>query len=407
MIRRLGARALLASFQTRNYRFFWVSDGLSRWGEQMEFVVLAWFVLVETESPFLVGVFGALRFSGRLLAPLYGIAVDRYNRRYLLAGMRMSFAVVAAVLLLLAFTDGLEVWHVFVLVGARSVARSVEDITRQALLADIMQEGRLMNAVALTHIGTDVALMISPFLGAALLSRAGLGWAYLPIVTMYLAATLLAYRLDPPSRRSTGGATSVLRNLIGLASYTKRQESILALLLLALVINFSAYPLNFGMMPVFARDVVGTGAVGLAVLMWALASGAFLGSVVIASLGHIQRPGVLIAVAMVAWYAALFFLSRSQSLGLVLPILLAMGLAQAFSMVTINVMLLRTSSPELRGRVMGLRSMAVYGLPVGLLLTGALADILGTPTALAINAGMGGALTVFIVVRLKKLWRLA
>ena len=85
----------------------WFSDSLMRWAEQMEVVVLAWFVLIETNSAFLLGIFASLRFTGTLFAPLYGIAVDRYDRRTILIFSRAGFGIVALLTLLLTLTDSL------------------------------------------------------------------------------------------------------------------------------------------------------------------------------------------------------------------------------------------------------------------------------------------------------------
>ena len=85
--------------------------------------------------------------------------------------------------------------------------------------------------------------------------------------------------------------------------------------------------------------------------------------------------------------------------------LLVVGVSQSFTMVTMSVLLLGVTSPELRGRVMGLRSLAVYGLPIGLLASGAVAERFGAPMAFLINGGAGIILTVAIATRLKGLWR--
>ena len=84
MIRRLATAGVFTSFRQRNFRFFLASESLTRVGDQMETVVLAWVVLVETNSPLLLGVFGALRFFGTLIAPYFGVLADRHDRRNLL-----------------------------------------------------------------------------------------------------------------------------------------------------------------------------------------------------------------------------------------------------------------------------------------------------------------------------------
>src|SRR3990172_6227604 len=87
---------LFASFRIRSFRFQWVADWLATWASEIDLLVLSWFVLVDTDSPFLVGLLGALRFTGTLLGPAYGIVVDRVDRTKLFVGIRVFMAVLAA-----------------------------------------------------------------------------------------------------------------------------------------------------------------------------------------------------------------------------------------------------------------------------------------------------------------------
>ena len=109
MIGLAAATQLVRSFEGRNFRYLWFSDLLNGWAEQMEFVVLAWFVLTETDSPFLVGIYGSLRFGGTLFSPFYGIIADRYDRKKIFIIVRSTFPIFAAIVLYLSLTERLEV----------------------------------------------------------------------------------------------------------------------------------------------------------------------------------------------------------------------------------------------------------------------------------------------------------
>ena len=97
----------------------------------MEFLVLAWFVLIETDSAFMVGLFGALRFTGTLFSPFYGVVVDRYDRKRLITGSRLAFSLMAGVIILLAFSNSLQVWHVFVITAASGMLRAFSEKARR------------------------------------------------------------------------------------------------------------------------------------------------------------------------------------------------------------------------------------------------------------------------------------
>ena len=400
-------RGFLRSFQVRDFRLLWLSDGLGSWAEHTEFVVLAWYVLTVTDSPFMVGVFGALRFVGSLFAPFYGVLADRYDRARLFALVRTSALAIAGVVLALAAAGQLNVWYVFVLMTMAGIVRAAYIVTRQALIADQLQGERLMNGVALNRIAFNVAQLGGPAIGGVLLSRVGTIWAYVPVVVFNLLASLLAYAMRPTVNVTSGSPQSMWSNLVDAFSYIARHRVVLALLLMAFLVNLTAFPLNHGLMPVFARDVLGRGPTGLAALLAVYAAGALIGSTAIAVLRGLKRPGRVIVVATLAWHLGLILFAGSRWFSGSMVILLATGVTQSLTMVVMAMMLLGVTAPEVRGRVMGARSLAVYSLPLGLLVSGALADIFGAPAALAIVSVFGVVATLLITVGVRDLWRVA
>ncbi len=372
----------------------------------MEFLVLAWFILQETDSPFLLGLYAALRYTGTLLSPLYGIVVDRYRRERLLQVARFGFTASALVILLLLARDFLDVWHVFVLVGIVGMARAFDTVTRQTIIPDIVPREGIMNAVALTRSGRDIMQIIGPLVGGVLLTRYGMAWSYLAIVGMYLTGAALALRLQVPAQPiSARGSESVASNIRQALSYVRRREVVLGLLILAFLVNLTGFPLNNGLLPVYARDILDVGAAGLGQLLGAYSAGSMLGSITIAALPRLRRPGVIMTLAGIGWHMGILALALIVWFGPATGVLALAGLAQSFTMVTMSMLLLRVTSPEIRGRVMGLRSLAVYGLPLGLLASGFLADLLGASVALAVNGVAGIVFGVAIAVVTRAVWR--
>ncbi len=395
-----------SAFRGRDFRYLWLSDSSVSCAEQMEFLVLAWFILQETDSPFLLGLYAALRFTGTLFSPLYGIVVDRYRRERLLRAVRFGFTASGLVILLLVAGGFLSVWQVFVLVGIVGMARAFDTVTRQTVIPDIVPREGIMNAVALTRSGRDIMQIIGPLVGGVVLARYGMAWSYVAIVGMYLTGAALAMRLRLPGQpTSARNSESVVSNIRQAFSYVRRSEVVLGLLLLAFLVNLTGFPLNNGLLPVFAKDVLDVGAEGLGQLLGAYAAGSMIGSVTIAALPRIRRPGVIMTLAGVGWHAGVLALALITWFGPAMGILALAGLAQSFTMVTMSMLLLSVTSPEIRGRIMGLRSLAVYGLPLGLLASGFLADILGAPFALIANGLAGIVFGLGIAVVTRAVWR--
>ncbi len=395
-----------SAFRGRDFRYLWLSDSAVSCAEQMEFLVLAWFILQETDSPFLLGLYAALRFTGTLFSPLYGIVVDRYRRERLLRFVRFGFTLSAVAILALIVTDILDVWHVFLLVGIVGMARAFDTVTRQTVIPDIVPREGIMNAVALTRSGRDVMQIIGPMVGGVLLAQYGMVWSYVAIVALYLSGVGLAFRLQVPGQpTSARSSESVISNLRQAMSYVRTCEVVLGLLLLAFLVNLSGFPLNNGLLPVYAKDVLGVGAVGLGQLLGAYSVGSMVGSVTIAALPRLRRPGVVMTLTGIAWHAGILALALIAWFGPAMGVLALAGLAQSFTMVTMSMLLLSVTSSEIRGRVMGLRSLAVYGLPLGLLGSGFLAEILGAPLALVVNGLVGIVFGITIAVAIRGVWR--
>ena len=115
----------LAPFRIRNYRFQWPADLLTSWAFEMEMLILGWYVLVETGSVLLLTVFASLGYIGTLVAPMFGVVGDRIGHRDLLAMMRATYAVLAAILMTLALSGHLTPLFVFVVAAADGVGAAV------------------------------------------------------------------------------------------------------------------------------------------------------------------------------------------------------------------------------------------------------------------------------------------
>ncbi len=82
----------LAPFRVRSFRFQWPADLATSWAFEMETLILGWYVLVETQSVVMLGIFGSLQYLGSLLAPFTGVIGDRLGSRTMLLAIRVSCA---------------------------------------------------------------------------------------------------------------------------------------------------------------------------------------------------------------------------------------------------------------------------------------------------------------------------
>ena len=257
--------------------------------------------------------------------------------------------------------------------------------------------------------------------------------AYAAIVLLYLAGVVLTLRSGRHTTPGTGGpaaraaaaagaragggmpevtgpdgagaqgprAASPWRDLLEGLRHVWHTPRLRAAMSLAALVNLCAFPLSGGLMPYIARDVFGLDQQGLGWLVASFASGALLGSVGMSAFGARLRPARTMLMACAAWYLCLLGLALPIGAPMAMVLYLAAGLNQSLAMVAMSILLLRTSEERFRGRVMGVRMLAIYTLPIGLLVSGPIVTAIGFRGLVLLYVGVGLALTACIAL----VWR--
>ena len=392
----------LAPFRQRSFRFQWPADLATSWAFEMETLILSWFVLAATGSVVWLTAFAALQFVGTLISPVYGVMGDRIGHRRLLVAMRASYAVLAGVLAALALTGTLTITAVFAVAFLSGLVRPSDYGMRNALIGATMPAPFLMAALGVERSSADAARVIGALTGAALVAWIGVGLAYVAVCGFYLLALLLMLGVE--ESRPNGGARSIAAVWTELGegiAHVRQTPPLLAAMWLAFLANALAYPLTGGLLAHVARDIYGIGQTGLGSLVACFAAGALAGSVILSARGGRMHPARTMLAGSLLWFALLlvFAVVRDATTGMVL--LAAVGFVQSFCMVPMAVVILRVAQDRMRGRVMGLRMLAVYGLPLGLLAAGPLIAWFGFAATGLAYAGLAIGFTAAIMLR----WR--
>ena len=413
----LARAPFLAPFGTRSFRFQWPADLCVAWALEMETLVLGWFVLVESGSVMTLTVFGALQFVGTLASPVLGTLGDRVGLRRVLASMRFAYALLAGVILLLAASGQLSVFAVLCVAGVAGMIRPSDIGMRTALVGATVPPRHLMAAMGISRTSMDSAKVAGALAGAGVVAVFGMVAAYAAIVLIHLAGALLTLRVDagrhaPISAPSTpdGGAPppppSPWRELREGLAYIWHSPRLLAAMCVAALVNLSAFPLTGGLMPYTAREVFHLDQTGLGWLIASFAVGALIGSLLMGGLGGRLRPGRTMLGACVVWYGCLFGFVATPHVGLAMALLVGAGIAQSTSMLALAMLLLRSVDQRFRGRIMGVRMLAIYPLPLGLLFAGALIPRIGYAWTADLMLACGLLLTLVIGVAWRdELWR--
>jgi MFS family permease len=396
--------ALLAPFQLRDFRCQFGADMLTSWGIEMEVVVLGWYILTATGSVLLLSVYGSLQYTGTLIAPMFGMAGDRFGHRNILCAMRLCYALLATSLMVLAFTGTMRPLYVMLIAAVNGLVRPSDLAMRQALVADIMPNEQLMAAMGVARTTADSARIFGSLAGASLVALLGIGPAYVGITTFYclgLMQTSLISRKKPGSPASTRGSLAFLKEVWEGVTYVRHRPLEMAGIWVAFLVNLLAFPMTSGLMPYVAKQIYHTDQTGLGILIACFAAGSCTGSLVIGSIGRSLRPARMMLICASLWFALLLVFVQIDNAMAGRTTLVLAGLAQSLSMVPLSTMLLRSAGPKFRGRVMGVRMLAIYGLPLGLLGAGALIPWIGFRVTASFYCLLGLALMALIGVR----WR--
>ncbi len=403
----------LAPFASRSFCFQWPADLCTAWALEMETLILGWYVLVQTGSVLMLTAFGALQFIGTLASPLLGTLGDRVGLRRVLASMRFAYATLSGVILLLAASGHLSPWAVLAVAGVAGMLRPSDIGMRTALVGATVPPQHLMAAMGISRTSMDSAKVAGALVGAGVVAVFGMVVAYAGITLIHLAGALLTLRADSGyhqapllAGQAVAARPSPWRELREGLAYIWHTPILLAAMTVAALVNLSAYPFTGGLMPYIARDIFHFDQRGLGWLVASFAGGALAGSLLMGAVGGRLRPGRTMLVACVLWFGSLFCFVATRQPVLAMLLLAAAGAAQSTSMLSLSMLLLRNSDQRFRGRIMGVRMLAIYPLPVGLLLAGALIPRIGYgPAAYSM---LGAGLLVMLAIGLAwraHLWR--
>jgi MFS family permease len=368
----------------------------------MDRVVLGWVVLEMTNSAWDLAIIEALRWVPLLIFGMMGGAIaDRIDRRWVLIGAQSLALVVcsavAVLLVLNVFNFMLAALATFLL----GVQWAVDWPTRRSLIPDLVGRRLTLNAVALEALSQNVTRIIGPLVAGVLVAYWSPAAAFVFMACLYVVEIFLLKRmpLAVSGRVATGGP--MLRYLADGFASLRYSQPIVGVLLISVFMNVFVFPYQ-QLLPVFARDALHVDAVGLGALSSAAGLGSVIGALVIVGSLRVPRSAQLFWMGSVLMSVGLALFALSDQFGLALLLLALSGLGQAAFSSLQTTIVLSTATDDLRGRAMGALTLAIGTTPFGSLEVGAVADALGAPIAVAVNAGLCAALVGLVALRLPK-----
>jgi len=386
MSNRLGRT--FSSLTIYNYRVFWIGQLISLSGTWMQTTAQAWLVLKLTNSSVALGTVTMLQFLPITVLTLFGgVLADRLPKRAVLFCTQVVAMAQALVLAALVLTNTVQLWQVYALALLLGVVNAFDNPTRQAFVSELVGKDQLRNAVALNSSLFNAARVMGPAAGGVIISTVGIGQAFLFNGLSFIPVLAGLALMRPKDFYATAHPprANVFRQVAEGVRYAVHTPDILLVLLTMAVVGTFGYNYTT-ILPLLARYVLGTGAVGLGVLTSAVGVGSLVAALAVASARRISQA-VLLGAAMV-FSILLLLVGLSSWLPLTLLLLGLMGAVGIVFTSSANTRLQLTAPGELRGRVLSLYFLLFAGTtPLGGFLVGVLAARLGVqPTVVLMGA---------------------
>ncbi len=368
--------------------------------------MLGWYVFEVTSSAFLVTLVG---FSGMgplvVLGVFGGVLADRLDKRKLLLCTLFANLLAATGMAALIFTDlifatsNLQFWHAYLVMLVGGIGWGLDMPSRRTIVLDVLGRARVNNAIALDSVGMHSSRMLGPLIGGGLISVSlftfansnGLEAGYAVTLVFFIVSAVMMLNVKTPARDVAAAAQAswnILRNLIEGIRYVASEATLLAVVLITVFMNLLLFPYQ-QLIPVVAAEVLYVGPALMGLLLAFEGLGALTGSIGIASWSNLTHHGRVYLFGSLAGLTMLLVFSFSQWYGLSLALMLMLGLGTAgFGAMQATIILL-VARDDMRGRGLGVITLAIGAGPIGALMLGWMADEIGAPRAMTINAVLG------------------
>ena len=370
-----------------NYRLWFWGQMTSLFGTWMQTTAQGFLVYELTHSPQYLGYIGFASGVPTWFLTLYGgVVADRLPRRKLMMITQSCMMTLAFILAALTFLHLVQPWHILLLAFFLGVANSFDAPARQAFASELVSREDLTNAIALNSTMFQSDTVGGPAAAGLAYAILGAGWCFTINGLSFIAviAALQMMKIQPFIRK--GVTRSALTEVKEGMKYVFSHTTIRVLIGMIAVTSMFALSI-VTLIPAWAANILGGNAATNGFLLSSRGVGALLGALMIASFGQRISRGRLLTYGSLIFPLFLLLFAFVRWIPLSLIVLAGVGAGTILVNNLANA-LVQTSTPDrLRGRVMGAYTWIFFGfMPLGALWSGTIAESIGEPGAVILNA---------------------
>lgn len=401
-MKRLGS----VVFSYKDFRYLFLATGCQSVGFGMENVALGWIVFEFTSSPLMVGFAMALRMVPLfLLGVVSGVVADKSDRRVLLrlasamGGLVMG---ILGVLLILGFEN---VWLVVILATVAGAAQAFMLTLRQSYTYDIVGHQNALSGLSMLQIAQTTGALIGSLLAGLLIELIGAGWQFIAMAGTYFGSVVVLFGAQSPGQLFVERTAPAGFNIADYFKLLRDYPTLTILMFLASITEIFGFS-HMTLIPVFAKDVLDLGPVGLGVLTSVRQFGGFLGLFALTILGDFRKKGLLMFIIVISFgLCQITVFTSNGAIMFAVTLMILNGCAMAVD--TLYKTLMQQNVPnEHRGKAMGTWVLSIGTGPLGHLGVGALAGSYGAPVAILFNGvvlSSAGIISALALPKIRKL----
>jgi MFS transporter, DHA3 family, macrolide efflux protein len=382
-------------------KFFviWASQAASIFGSSIVGFALAWYLTKETGSATVLATAMLLNFLPQVvLGPFTGPFIDRWNRKLIIIFADLFTALLTLALVLLFLTDTIQVWHIYVAMIGRAIGGTFQWPAVSASIPMIVPEKHLARANGLNMTLQGIINIISPPAGAFLMEALPMQSVLsVDIITAAIAITcIIPLAIPQPPRTTLSAKPNMIGDMVQGFRYILSWRGLLMLFILFALMNFFAAPL-VSLMPLFVTEHLGGEVLRYGWMGTAMGIGTVAGGLLIGAWGGFKRKIVTVFTGVILECNAIIIMGFTTESVYFIAVasMFIIGAGMAVSNSPIGAILQTVVARDVQGRVFSLlNSVSFAMMPLGLAVTGPVADAIGIRPMFFIT---GGAILLLVL----------
>ena len=385
-----------------NFRKLWFSDLLMGFASNIEILIIPWVIITKTNSGLVLGVYGASRYFSTIFAPVFGGIIDGFNKKHTLILSRAYMLIHSLIFMVLSFQDKLSVTNIIVISFFYGMAHNFDRISRESLTQIIISKKNLTNASALISTTYDVSKIIAPLIGSAIYYLYGVTIAYILVGILYLLAAFVIFAVK--INKIIKEQSKIYNELVEGIKYLIKVRILVSLMLIAALANLTTLTLTNAFLPFISKDMLNGDANLLAVLISFSAIGSLFGSILMTTGIFRETPGKILIFIMIIWHVLMIATSLFPVKTIMYVLLILFGSSTAICTILLTMLILTITERMMIGKIMGIRQLAIFAFPIGLLAGGYMIDQIGLEFSIQAMGFLGLVLSILIGYKSKKLF---